>query len=107
MSKHRFTARRIAAAMNAITAMLAGEEGEGDWLPDITAADLEGAAAALRALAPAQPEPVRRWHYHSVNMGGNLHHAAQLITREHPDWDVVAMETAGNYTVVVWREERP
>jgi hypothetical protein len=35
--------RRCDAALNAITAMLAGEEGAGDWDPDVRAEDLEAA----------------------------------------------------------------
>lgn len=48
---------------------------------------------------------MQKWHYHSENLGGNLHSAAQYISEQHPEWDVVAMSfNGGNYTVVVWRE---
>lgn len=44
MSRRKpWTAKRCDAALNAITAMLAGEEGEGDWDPDNRAEDLEAA----------------------------------------------------------------
>jgi hypothetical protein len=44
----RWTARRLDAAINAVKAMLATEEGEGDWDPAHTADDLEAALARLR-----------------------------------------------------------
>lgn len=38
--KTPWTKRRLDAVINAVTAMLAGEEGEGDWAPDNKAEDL-------------------------------------------------------------------
>lgn len=43
----RWSIRRINAAQNAISAMLAGEDQAGDWSEEVTRADLEGALAAL------------------------------------------------------------
>lgn len=48
MSRRKpWTVRRCDAALNAITAMLAGEEGAGDWDPDVKAEDLEAARDIL------------------------------------------------------------
>jgi hypothetical protein len=47
----------------------------------------------------------RAWKYHSENLAGNFHDAAHYISSHHSDWDVVAMQFTGNYTIVVWREE--
>jgi hypothetical protein len=43
----RWTIKRLNAVINAVTAMLAGEEGEGDWDPANSADDLN---AGLRRL---------------------------------------------------------
>lgn len=43
------------------------------------------------------------WTYGSENLEGNLHDAARYINTYHPEWDVVAIESGGHYTVVVWR----
>lgn len=44
----------------------------------------------------------------SETLAGNLHAAATCITKEHPGWDVVAMQfNGGYYTTVVYREEIP
>lgn len=43
----RWTEKRLAAAIQAVTAMLAGEEGEGD-AEGLTFDDLEGALARLQ-----------------------------------------------------------
>lgn len=48
MSRRKpWTVRRCDAALNAITAMLAGEEGAGDWDPANKAEDLEAARDIL------------------------------------------------------------
>lgn len=48
---------------------------------------------------------LRKWRYLSENVPGNLHAAADWITGNHPEWDVVTMAfNGGNYTVVVYRE---
>ena len=44
----RWTKKRLDAVINAVTAMLAGEEGEGDWDPNTSAADLEAGLARLQ-----------------------------------------------------------
>jgi hypothetical protein len=46
--KTRWTIKRLDAAINALNAMLAGEEGEGDWSPDHSADDLESALKRLQ-----------------------------------------------------------
>lgn len=46
-----------------------------------------------------------KWRYKSENLNGNLHAAAAWIDKNHPEWDVVALEYNGGYhTVVVYRE---
>jgi len=46
----------------------------------------------------------KRWSYFSENLGGNLHAAASYIDRNHPEWDVVALECiGGSSTVIVYR----
>lgn len=45
--KTRWTKKRLDAVINAVTAMLAGEEGEGDWDPRHSADDMQ---AGLRRL---------------------------------------------------------
>lgn len=47
----------------------------------------------------------RRWRYGSKNFGGNLHDVATFLNDHHPDWDVVAIDRAGNYTVILYRVE--
>lgn len=42
-----WTVRRCEAALNAVNAMLAGEDGEGDWDPDHTREDLDAARDIL------------------------------------------------------------
>lgn len=49
MSRPRLTRRQAEAALAAVTAMLAGEEGEGDWPEDVSAVALRGAARWLRS----------------------------------------------------------
>jgi hypothetical protein len=44
------TQRQAAAAMAAILAMLAGEEGEGDWPPDVSGKDLDEAADKIAGI---------------------------------------------------------
>lgn len=39
----RLTLRRLRAMENAVSAMEAGEQGEGDWDPDISREDMEAA----------------------------------------------------------------
>ena len=48
-----------------------------------------------------------RWKYHSENFGENTHQTVAWINADHPDWDVVSINTGstGMYTIVVWREE--
>lgn len=46
-----------------------------------------------------------KWIYHSETLGGNLHSAAHFISKFHPEWDVVTMDSSGYNTVVIWREE--
>lgn len=48
--KARWSKRRIKAALSAISAMLAGEEGAGDWPEYVTRADLEGAELVICGL---------------------------------------------------------
>lgn len=43
----RWTVARLNAVINAVTAMLAGEEGEGDWDPDNSAEDLQAGLEIL------------------------------------------------------------
>lgn len=43
-----WTVKRLNAAINALTAMLAGEEGEGDWDPDHSADDMNAALTRLQ-----------------------------------------------------------
>lgn len=45
----RLTLRRLIAMDNALSAMLAGEDGDGDWDPAVTRGDLEGASAWVTA----------------------------------------------------------
>lgn len=47
MAKTRWTSARLRAAINAITSMLAGEEGEGDWDPEISGDDMRAALHRL------------------------------------------------------------
>lgn len=98
----KLTQRRIRAACAAVHAVLSGD----GKVEGVTHEDLVGAHAALLSMHDGVPPAApTRWRYHSANLSGNLHEAAILISKKHPDWDVVAMETVGNYTVVVWREE--
>lgn len=48
--KTPWTKRRIYAAMNAITLMLAGADHEGGWHPDVKREDLEGALQRLQQM---------------------------------------------------------
>ena len=48
-----------------------------------------------------------KWEYHSESIPGSLHSATHFINDYHPEWDVVAMETVGYNTIVVWRKLRP
>ena len=53
-----------------------------------------------------------KWQYKSENLGGNLHAAANFISKYHPHWDVVTMSSSkGLNTIVVHRvpvkEEEP
>ena len=45
----RWTVKRLSAVINAVTAMQAGEEGEGDWDPDNSADDLQAGLEWLQA----------------------------------------------------------
>jgi len=45
----RWTQRRLDAVISAVAAMLAGEEGKGDWPPDVTADELRGGLYRLQA----------------------------------------------------------
>jgi hypothetical protein len=44
-----------------------------------------------------------KWKYSSENIGGNFHDVVEYVNKHHPEWDIVAMSVAGNYTVVVYR----
>ncbi len=46
--KTRWTKKRLDCAINAVKAMLAGEEGEGDWDPDHSGDDMRAALQRLR-----------------------------------------------------------
>lgn len=46
-----------------------------------------------------------RWQYLSESISGNFHEAAIWISKHHPEWDVIAMQYIGIYTVVVYRVE--
>lgn len=46
--KTRWTKKRLKALINAATAMLAGEEGEGDWDPSNSADDLSAGLTRLQ-----------------------------------------------------------
>jgi hypothetical protein len=46
--KTRWTKKRLDAVINAVTAMLSGEEGEGDWDPDNSSKDMEAGLQRLR-----------------------------------------------------------
>lgn len=45
-----------------------------------------------------------KWKYGSKNVPGNLHQTAKFINDYFPHWDVVAMDSSGYNTVVVYRE---
>ena len=47
----------------------------------------------------------KRWKYGSKNFGGNLHEVAIFLNEYHPEWDVVAIDRAGAYTVILYRVE--
>jgi hypothetical protein len=53
------TLRRLRAMEAAIAAMLAGEEGEGDWPPEIGSADMETAHDWVCEQIEARTAPVR------------------------------------------------
>lgn len=48
MRKTPWTKKRLHAAINALTAMLAGEEGEGDWDPANSEDDMRAALHRLQ-----------------------------------------------------------
>lgn len=56
----RWTKRRLDAVINAVTAMLAGEEGEGDWDPKYSSEDMHAGLEILQALHEAAPVVVER-----------------------------------------------
>lgn len=45
-----------------------------------------------------------RWKYSTFTVGGNFHSAVNYLNMTHPEWDVVAMEVVGHYTIIVYRE---
>ena len=46
--KTKWTKKRLDAVINAVTAMMAGEEGEGDWDPSHSAEDLQAGLDRLQ-----------------------------------------------------------
>ena len=46
--KTSWTARRLDAVINAVTSMLAGEDGEGDWDPEHPREDMEAGLKRLQ-----------------------------------------------------------
>lgn len=55
--KTRWTKKRLEAVINAVTAMLAGEEGEGDWDPSHSAEDLQAGLQRLQEEREALDKP--------------------------------------------------
>jgi hypothetical protein len=60
VAKTRWTLPRLRAAINAMTAMLAGEEGEGDWDPEISGDDMRAALRRLQEEHDALEKPKKR-----------------------------------------------
>jgi hypothetical protein len=48
-----------------------------------------------------------KWKYFSTSLSGNFHSTVDYINEHHPEWDVVAMDMVGFYTIVVYREVLP
>lgn len=72
--KPRWTRRKLEAAISAISAMLAGEEGKGDWPPEVRARDLEGAKTMLYQVLdtfPAAPQKSKRQTENPIRFQGS------------------------------------
>ena len=46
------------------------------------------------------------WDYRAESVAGNFYEATRWLSIYHPEWDVVAMSLAGNYTIIAYRIPR-
>lgn len=75
----RWTIKRLDAVINAITAMLAGEEGEGDWDPAHSADDMQ---AGLRRMLEERERLQRAGRERLQRAGGAVRRSRLMARRD-------------------------